>query len=407
MSTDLNKASATGLVIVGGGLAAVRMIQTLRASGYDESITMLTEESVAPYDRPPLSKDFLTGDLDESELALLTDRAAGDLDIRVRLDSRVVRLDRAQKVVVTADGARVPYQRLVIATGARARQIPGLEPSARVHYLRTVGDAIRLRDALATSNRVLVVGSGFIGLEVASSAKYLNKDVRVVAADHGPMINIVGRTLSSWIERLHTEAGIPIYSSTSVVSVSEGNADVTVRTDDGVTHRVDLVVVGAGIARELDWLNDAGVATDGGLLCDADGRSSDTDVFGVGDIVCRHTEFGREDIQHWTAAAASARRTAHALVGAGEPTGDDEGYFWTEQHGCRLQFVGTAHENSTLDVIHGDLDTNKFVAEVTTEGAVSGVFASNSPREFLKSRKLFQSNRGADPVAAGRGSGVE
>ena len=183
--------ASNAVTIIGGGLSAVRTAQSLRSLGFDGTIHLYSEESEAPYARPPLSKDFLSGDMAVEDLRLLTDKAAESLDLDVHLGAEAVALDRTQRIVSFADGSTAHYDRLVIATGARARQLPALVPSARVHYLRTVEDAQRLATALQSAASLIVVGSGFIGLEVASTAKHLNVDVEIVAADEGPMIGIV------------------------------------------------------------------------------------------------------------------------------------------------------------------------------------------------------------------------
>lgn len=378
--------SANDIVIVGGGVAGVRTAQGLRNLGYDRGISLLSEETTPPYDRPPLSKDYLLGQFSDEDLRLLNATTSAALDMSLHLGHRVVALDRAGLAVRLADGTTVRYGRLVVATGATARQLPGLAPSERIHYLRTVDDAARLRSALRTAGRVLVIGSGFIGLEVASSARHLGLDVDLVAADEGPMISILGRELSNWVASIHKTNGVRITSAVMVSSVIDNGSEITVGLSDGTCRSADLVVVGAGVARDLDWLAAAGLAVDRGLICDLDGRTNDPNIFGVGDIVRVRDGLVDEDIQHWTAAADSARRTAHALTATPYNPDLGDGYFWTEQFGHRLQFAGSAADNCALEMISGSLEHGNFVANVVAEGAVAGVFASNSPREFIKSR---------------------
>jgi 3-phenylpropionate/trans-cinnamate dioxygenase ferredoxin reductase subunit len=386
------------IVIVGGGLAAVRTAQGLRTLGYDGPIRLYSNESEPPYDRPPLSKDFLTGELDTDGLHLLHDKALARLDLDIHLDSEVVALDPAGRRLALADGTTVPYGRLVVATGAQARRLPGLSPPARIHYLRTVDDARALRTALADASRITVVGTGFIGLEVASSARHLGLEVDVVAADEGPMIGIVGRRLSQWLTELHTAHGVRLTNSVVVSSVDESATGVTLTLDDGTSRSSDIVAVGVGVGRELQWLREAGLEVDRGLVCDVDGRTSDPFVFGVGDIVCMHIGPEHEDLQHWTAAADSARRTAHALMEAEHSHDPGDGFFWTEQHGHRLQFVGAGGTDAEVDVLSGSIDEGKFVAHLRCGSTVTGVFASNSPREFLEARLAFQKQAAAGAV---------
>ncbi|UZF45707.1 NAD(P)/FAD-dependent oxidoreductase [Rhodococcus rhodochrous] len=383
------------IAIVGGGLAAIRTAQGLRGLGFGGRIHMYSDESEPPYDRPPLSKDFLTGALDTGGLHLLNPKALATLNLDIHLDSEVVALDPGGRRLTLADGTTVPYGRLVVATGAQARRLPGLAPSPRIHYLRTVDDARALRTALANASRITVVGTGFIGLEVASSIRHLGLEVDVVAADEGPMIGIVGRRLSRWLTDLHTAHGVRLTNSVVVSSVEESATDVSVTLGDGTSRSSDLVVVGVGVSRELQWLREAGLEVDRGLVCDADGRTSDPFVFGVGDIVCLHTGAEHEDLQHWTAAIDSARRTAHALLGIEHSHDPSDGFFWTEQHGRRLQFVGTGKVDAETDVLSGSIEEGKFVAHLRSGSTVTGVFASNSPREFLEARRAFQKQTAA------------
>jgi 3-phenylpropionate/trans-cinnamate dioxygenase ferredoxin reductase subunit len=351
---------------------------------------VFSEESHLPYDRPPLSKDYLTGDIDDDGLRLLTPKSIEELQLDIHLDTKAVGLDPDRRLVTFSDGSEVPYLRLVIATGARARRLPSLGPSQRIHYLRTVDDARALASALGHAKRIAVVGSGFIGLEVASSARQLGIDVEVVAADDGPMIGVVGKELSDWLARLHTAHGVQLTNAVAITGVHQSPAGVGLTTSDNGARSVDMVVVGVGVSRELDWLADAGLTVDGGLVCDVEGRTSDPNIFGVGDVVCKQDETGREAIQHWTAAAESARRTAHALARTDQSRDADDGFFWTDQHGHRLQFVGTAPVDAEVEVQTGSMDSGKFVAQLRVRGVVTGVFASNSPRDFLKSRLVFR-----------------
>lgn len=385
----MNPQPPQGIVIVGGGLAAVRTAQSLRTLGCAEPITIFSEESVAPYDRPPLSKDFLTGTLDENRLALLTAAAIEELDLHIHLNARAVGLDPAGRSVQFADGSTQGYDKLVIATGARVRRLPGLGYSPRIHYLRSVYDARALAAALDTARRVLVVGSGFIGLEVASSVRTLDIHVEVIAADGGPMIGVIGKVLSDWLTALHAANSVPITSAITVTGVEETQSSIVLHTSDGAARSADLVLVGAGISRDLDWLAVAGLAVQDGLVCDKEGRTADPHIFGAGDIVCVRDEFGCQPIGHWTAAADSARRAAHAIMDAAEPDAPDDGFFWTEQHAHRLQFVGSAALEAEVTVTSGSLDSGKFVAELHSSGQLTGVFGSNSPRDFLKSRLSF------------------
>ena len=250
----MSSGPAQGIVILGGGLSAVRTAQGLRTLGYTDPIQLFSEESHLPYDRPPLSKDYLTGDVDDDGVRLLTPKSVEELNLDIHLEAKAIRLFPGRRVVGFSDGSEVPYGQLVIATGARARRLPGLDPSRRIHYLRTVDDSRALAGALADAKRIAVVGSGFIGLEVASSARQLGVEVEVVAADDGPMIGIIGKELSDWLARLHRAHGVRLTNAVTVSDVDQSPSGVRLTTSDNAVRSVDAVVVGVGVCRELDWL---------------------------------------------------------------------------------------------------------------------------------------------------------
>jgi len=319
--------------------------------------------------------------------------AIDKLKLEIHLDARAVGLDRITRSVQFADGSTQEYGKLIIATGARARRLSVLEPSPRIHYLRSLRDARALAWTLAAARRIVVVGSGFIGLEVASSARLLGIDVEVIAADSGPMIGIVGKVLSDWLVALHARNAVPISSSVTIDGVEEAQSCVVVHTSDGRARQADVVVVGAGITRELDWLAAAGLDVEEALVCDKAGRTADPRIFGAGDIVCVRDGFVSQPVEHWTAAADSARRVAHTIMNAAEPADANDGFFWSEQHGHRLQFAGRAGPETAVAVTSGSLESGKFVAELRSAIETTGVFASNSPRDFLSSRSALGERR--------------
>lgn len=378
--------SGPHVVIVGGGLAGVRTAQALRDLGHRGRVTIVSEETAEPYDRPPLSKEYLLGtrDLDGIRLVGRDEYARQEIDLV--LGRRVIGLDPRARTLSFADGGDLGYDSVVIATGARPRSLPHLPPSQRVHYLRTADDARRLGAALTGGARVAVIGAGFIGLEVASAARILGCHVHVVEAAEAPMAPVIGAGPAEWLCRWHTEHGIDLRCATTVAEAEERPDGQVLRLSDGTTLEVDAVVVGVGVVRDTGWLAAAGLETHLGLVCDEAGRTADPHVFGAGDVVCRHTGDGCGPIAHWTAAADSAARVAAAVLGTPGSGPADDGFFWSNQAELRLQFVGTAGPDATVTVVSGDYDTGKFVVHYTDGDRLTGVFAANAPRDFLRAR---------------------
>lgn len=394
--------SGNRIVIVGGGLTAVRTAQTLRDLGHQGEVRILSAESEPPYDRPPLSKDYLLGKATDDTIRLLSTEAYRDREIALELNRRVVALDTAARTVTVSDGEVIGYDQVVIATGARARTLEVFAECENALDLRTAADARRLATALAQGHPIAVVGGGFIGLEVAAAARTRCCQVSVIEAQQAPLVGAVGPHVAGWLQSQHTARGVAFHCGVTVTGVTPGpTGGARLRLSDGATVEAGTVVVGVGVLREVDWLAEASLAVGDGLRCDASGRSSAPGVFGVGDIVSRHAEEGEFPIAHWTAAGTSARKTAHALLGLEVPTLPDDGYFWSNQYNLRLQCAGRADPDSAFTVAAGDMATDSFVARFHSDGQISGVFAANSPREFLRHRRELANTR--TPASIGQG----
>ncbi|MEV6041439.1 FAD-dependent oxidoreductase [Nonomuraea sp. NPDC052116] len=381
--------SGPHVVLAGGGLAAVRTAQALRDLGHHGRITLVSEELDEPYDRPPLSKEYLLGTRGADDLRLATRDEYTRQDIRLVLGRAAVGLDLRTRTLTLADGGEIGYDRLVVATGARPRRLPDLPESGRVHYLRTAADSRRLAGALTGGARVAVIGAGFIGLEVASAARLRGCRVTVVEAAPQPMAPIIGAEPAAWLRRRHSERGLEFRCGTTVERSEERPGEQVLFLGDGTVVEADIVVVGIGVVRDTAWLAAAGLETHQGLVCDEAGRTSAVDVFGAGDIVCRHSAGRCRPTGHWTAAADSAARVAATLAGVPHAGLGEDGFFWSDQADLRLQFAGAASPTAT--VVSGDFDSGKFVVHYTEGDRLTGVFAANAPRDFLRGRLALRS----------------
>jgi 3-phenylpropionate/trans-cinnamate dioxygenase ferredoxin reductase component len=373
------------VVIVGGGLAAVRTAQGLRDLRFEGSILLISDERRLPYDRPPLSKDYLLGHATDDDICLLAADRLDELDVEIHLGRRAVRLHREERRVALAGDVDVEYAQLVVATGARANRLPALEGLDGVIYLRTARDAGALRDALGGRPRVGIVGGGFIGLEVASVARQLGCEVTVIEMAPAPLAVVLGTELGAFVQEWHEGQGVA-FRCGSVVAGARGDGKLEeLVLADGATVPADVAVVGVGVTPNVEWLAGSGLEVHRGVVCDTHGRTSDPAIFGVGDATCRHVEGQCRTSGHWTAATDHAGMVASLLVGESvDDSFAQEGYFWSDQFGSRLQFAGMVGAQPRLSVASGAMDDRAFVALLGEPDQATAVFAMNSPREFMR-----------------------
>lgn len=394
-------ANADSVVIVGGGLAAVRTAQALRESHFEGPITLLSAESVLPYDRPPLSKGYLLGKVGDDKLQLLTQEKLTALAIEVRLGSGAVALDREARQVLLSNGQSVGYGRLVVATGARPVHLAQFDGFDNVHMLRTSADARRLREVMVQGRRIGIVGAGFIGLEIAATALEAGCSVTMVEMAPAPLATILGAELGACVQRFHERKGIQFHCGSGIGAVRGGAAVSALELTNGAVVDVDAVVVGVGQMPNVEWLADSGLALHRGLVCDPHGRTQDPCVFGVGDAVCTQVGESCHPTRQWTAVTEQARRCADALCGRSEPGPViEDNYFWSDQHGLRLQFAGQMPPDARLVWLNGGPESDRFAVLACTQDDVAAVFSLGCPRDFLvHSMPLREGERAAAPPA--------
>ncbi|MEU8846297.1 FAD-dependent oxidoreductase [Streptomyces sp. NPDC048564] len=377
------------VAVVGASLAGLSAARSLRKQGYDGRLVVIGDELHRPYDRPPLSKEFLAGTLGETELALETD----DEDLRAEwlLGSRAVGLDRTQRTVRLADGHEVRADGVVLATGAAARTLPGSEGLSGVHTLRTLDDARALRDELARGGRLVVIGGGFIGAEVASTAYALGLDVTVVEVAPTPLAGPLGETMGAVVSALHADHGVRLLCGVGVKGLSGETRVDAVLLEDGRSLPADIVVVGVGASPCVQWLDGSGVELDNGVKCGADGRTSLAGVVAVGDCANWYDPrvgFHRR-VEHWTGARERPDAAVAALLarGAAAPGVPRPPYFWSDQYGVKIQFVGHAAGADSVTVEAGATDDRDVLAVYRRAGDPVAVLGMNQPRLFTRWRK--------------------
>ena len=352
-----------GIVIVGASLAGLRAAEALRADGYQGPLTFLGAEDVAPYDRPPLSKQVLLGEAHPEDLTL---SAAAGLEATWRLGEPAVALDAGGRTIQTAGGDAVPFDGLVIATGSRPRALPlfGTDVPS-VHVIRTISDAIRLRDVLSRTTRLLIVGAGFVGVEVAAAARLRGADVTMVSLD--PPLAAAGPLVSGTAMTLLGRNGIRLHVGRAVMTAEAAGGAHRVELDDGAVLEADHVVVAIGALPNTEWLRDSGVILADGVACDAALRVPQVPgVVAAGDIArWPNPAFGGLSmrVEHWNnaveqgaAAARSLLRGENATPFASVPS------FWSDHFGVRLQSVGVPSLADSFEVVAGALRDGIFAA---------------------------------------------
>ncbi|MFD8045582.1 NAD(P)/FAD-dependent oxidoreductase [Streptomyces chartreusis] len=381
------------ITVVGASLAGLSTVRALRTEGYDGGIVVVGEERHTPYDRPPLSKDFLKGAIDAGALALGDADEYADLDVQWLLGERAVRLDPATRSVVLAGGRQLRSDGVVVATGASPRTLPGTDGLTGVHTLRTLDDAEALRaELLDGSPRVVVIGAGFIGAEVASTARLLGLDVTVVEALDIPLERQLGREMGLVCSSLHIDHGVRLLSGTGVAGLVGTGRVTGVRLVDGRLLPADVVVVGVGVRPNTDWLAGSGVRVDDGVVCDSGCSTDVPGVVAVGDVArCPNPFTGRHArIEHWSNATEQARTAARTLLtGVPAPAPLTAPYFWSDQYGVRIQVAGYVAPGAEPEVVEGDVDSRTFTAVYRREGAPVAVLSLNQPKFFNRLRRTL------------------
>ncbi|TKA08702.1 NAD(P)/FAD-dependent oxidoreductase [Actinacidiphila oryziradicis] len=386
------------VAVVGASLAGLSVARSLRKQGYDGRLVVIGAERHRPYDRPPLSKEFLAGEIDETALTL--EAEGEDLGAEWVLGATAVGLDLADRSVRLADGRSVRADGIVVATGAAARTLPGSDGLAGVHVLRTVDDAIALREDLARGGRLVVIGGGFIGAEVASTAYALGLEVTVVEVAPTPLAGPLGAAMGGVVSSLHLDHGVGLLCGVGVRGLigglgappggSRGSVEA-VLLEDGRSLPADVVVVGVGARPCVEWLEGSGIALENGVRCDADGSTNVPGVVAVGDCAAWYDPAAgaHRRVEHWTGARERPAAAVAALLSGGTATPEPlrPPYFWSDQYGVRIQFAGYAAGADSVTVEEGAAADRSFLAVYRSAGRPVAVLGMNQPRLFTRWRK--------------------
>lgn len=392
------------VVIVGASQAGLRAAEQLRASGYEGTLTIVGDEPHMPYDRPPLSKGVLAGTTRPEATAL---RPSGgelaDLDVEWSLSTTATGLDLDERAVLVGGGERLPFDGLVIATGASPRRLPGTDHLDGVHTLRTLDDCIAVRAALVASpRRVAIVGAGFIGAEVAATCRGLGIDVTLVEALPVPLERGLGAEMGSVVGGLHSAHGVDVRLGVGVVLIEGGDRVERVRLTDGTTLDVDLVVIGIGVSPNTGWLEGSGLDIADGVVCDESCHVA-PGVVAAGDVASWHNvRFGeRMRVEHWDNAIEMGAHAARSLLqgSSAEPYAPVP-WFWSDQYDRKIQLAGRSAAGDDVVVVAGSVDDHRFAALYGREGRVVGVLGMSMPAKVMRLRPLVESRAPWDEALA-------
>ncbi|MEU2257768.1 FAD-dependent oxidoreductase [Nocardia xishanensis] len=381
------------VVIIGGGQAGAECAASLRMAGHRGPVTILTEEPAYPYARPPLSKAYLSGAATVEDLYIRPPATYDQQDLDIRLGSRVTAIDRVGRYVQVETGPDVPYDRLVLATGGRARRLPlpGAESAPNVHTLRGLADVDAMREQFTPGARLVVVGGGYVGLEVAAVGRKAGLQVTVLEAAPRVLARVTAAVVSGFYERVHTEHGVDVRTSCSVSGLDYGldGRAIGVTLADGARLPADLVVVGIGLVPNTELAEAAGLPVDDGILVDEYCRTADQRILAIGDCTrhpcAQHGGFRR--LESVPNATEQARVAAAVLTGAPRAY-DAVPWFWSDQYDVKLQTVGLSAGHDEV-VVRGSADAGRsFTVFYLKDGEVRAADVVNAPRDFMVAKKL-------------------
>ncbi len=389
------------VVVVGGGQAAASAIAHLRQWGYDGELTLIGDEPFPPYQRPPLSKAYMKGEMAEERLYFKHAPWYEDNNVDLVLATRALAVDRDAKRVAIDHGGHVDYDALILATGSRARKLdlPGAD-LGNVFDLRSLTDVERIRPTLTDGRRMIIVGAGYIGLEAAAVASQMGLDVTVLEYAPRVLERVTSPLVSEFFEREHRAHGVEIRTDARLIRLIGAKQNVSsVELAGGETLPADVVLIGIGIVPNEEIAADAGLACDDGIVVDRDARTSDAAIFAAGDCTRRplvhYDRDGRLESVH--NAIEQGRLAAAALLGRPRPT-EDCPWFWSDQYDLKLQIAGLSDGYDEV-VVRGDPTERKFAAFYLKDGRLLSTDAVNSPPEFILSKKLIAARATVDADA--------
>ena len=390
------------VTIVGASLAGLNAAEALRRDGFDGSVTLIGAESRLPYDRPPLSKQVLAGDWEPERAALTDSEELASDEIEARLGLRATALDLDARELTLHTGEAVAFDGLVIATGARCRTMPGTEGLGGVHVLRSLDDCLALRaDLEAVPQRVVVVGAGFIGAEVAATARGRGLEVTVVEALPTPLSRVLGDEMGRVCAEVHRDHGVDLRTGVGVDRIEGDRRVERVALTDGSLIDADVVVVGIGVVPNTEWLDGSGLQVGDGVLCDSSCLAAER-VTAAGDVARWPNQLFGETmrVEHWDNAAAQGAHAARRLLNPETGPFTPVPWFWSDQYDRKIQLAGRVRPDDEVRVVNGSVDERRFAAIYGRAGRIVGVLGFNRPRHVMRYRALIEQGASFDEALA-------
>ncbi len=386
------------VIIIGAGQAGAQAVVSLRQSGFQGAIVMIGEEPALPYQRPPLSKAYLKGELAEARLYLRPEEFYKTQNVELRLGEKVVRIDRGGKTVLTEKGGRLSYDKLLLATGAPPRRIdaPGADLDG-IHYLRTLADSDALRPLLAAEGRVVIIGAGYVGLEVAAVARQAGRDVTVLEMADRVLARVASKPVSVFYEALHRDAGVELRLGATVEGFVGGDALEGVKLTGGEVIDCAAALVGIGAVPEVTLAAEAGLEIANGVVVDEHARTSDPDIWAAGDCTnFPSPRYSRRMRLESVPNAIEQAKAAGANMAGGAVVYDALPWFWSDQYDVKLQTAGLMEGFDNM-VVRGDPQIKRFAVWYLKDGKALAVDAINDPASFVIGKRLIESGAAIDP----------
>lgn len=394
---------ASRIVVIGGGQAGAQALQSLRSGGYAGALSLVGDEPALPYQRPPLSKAYMKGEMTEERLYFRPAPWYQDQDIEVILSTPVKSIDRTHRKVELAHGGHLDYDALIIATGSRPRALPLKGATLHgVHDLRDLSDVERIRPNMIEGRKMVIIGAGYIGLEAAAVARQMGLDVTVLEMAPRVLARVTSPVMSDFFETEHRAQGVTILTDSRLdhLDGTDGKVSAAVLAD-GTRLDADIVLVGIGILPNEELAKDAGIACNNGIQVDRDARTSDPRIFAAGDCASRPlVHYGRSGrLESVHNAIEQGKLAAAAILGKPRPA-EDCPWFWSDQYDLKLQIAGLSQDYDEI-VVRGDPKDRKFAAFYLRNGTLIAVDAINSAPEFLASKKLIMAGAKLAPATLG------
>lgn len=378
------------VIIIGASHAAAEAISSLRKLGWDGAITLVGDEKELPYQRPPLSKGYYKGELAVEKLAIKNPEFYNKADVDLYLGRRVESINRNDKMVILDGEEQIEYSHLIIATGTRARYLPvegGDLPS--IKYLRTMGDVDTIKESLKSNAKLLIVGAGYIGLEVAASAVKQGMKVTALEAMDRVLARVTSPVISEFYQSMHAQEGVDIQLNTALDKFQNVDDQNFAVLANGEKIEFDLAIVGIGVIPNVELAEEAGLECNNGIMVDEFTRTADPSIYAVGDC-SNHPNFiyqRRIRLESVPNAVAQAKTAASAICG-NDVAYDQLPWFWSDQYDVKLQTAGLLQDYDTYEV-NGDVESRKFSVSYFKDGKLIALDALNSPAEFMKAKKLI------------------